>query len=134
MPAQFIQYQLDDGTEVLIMAPDSYKSSGSIKATGLDGEVNVTQSKKRFSEAMDAVKQAGLSVLEKLHDLQADEVELKFGLVTTGELGNFAVGKVGIEANYEVTLKWQKKEDDDLHQRLEIIRARRLKRRKMGSA
>ena len=73
-----------------------------------------------------------MSVLEKLHDLQADEVELKFGLVTTGELGNFAVGKVGIEANYEVTLKWQKKPDDDLHQRIEIIRARRLGRRKAG--
>ena len=132
MPAQFIQYKLDDGTEILIMAPEGYEPSGSIKAAAPSGEDNVFQSKKRFSEAMDAVKQAGLSVLEKLHDLQADEVELKFGLVTTGELGNFAVGKVGIEANYEVTLKWQKKPDDDLHQRIEIIRARRLGRRKAG--
>jgi hypothetical protein len=132
MPAQFIQYKLDDGTEILIMAPEGYEPLAPTKAAAPIGEENVFQSKKRFSEAMDAVKQAGLSVLEKLHDLQADEVELKFGLVTTGELGNFAVGKVGIEANYEVTLKWQKKPDDDLHQRIEIIRARRLNRRKAG--
>jgi len=35
-------------------------------------------------------------------------VEVKFGLKATGEAGNylFAIGKVGVEANYEVTLKW----------------------------
>jgi|GEM_PF-738148 len=128
MPAQFVRYQLDDQTEVLIMAPQGYAPSGPVKSAAGDAE-NVVQSKKRFSDALDAVRQAGLGVLEKLHDLQADEVELKFGLVTSGELGNFAVGKVGVEANYEVTLKWQKKPDDDLHQRIEQIRARRLRRR-----
>ena len=43
-------------------------------------------------------------MLEKLNDLKADEVDLKFGLVTPGEPGKFAIGKVGVEANYEVTL------------------------------
>lgn len=57
---------------------------------------------------MELVHQGALWMLEKLHHLQADEVELKFGLMTTGELGNFAIGKVGIEANFEVTLKWTK--------------------------
>ena len=104
------------------------KSSRPVKTAAGEDE-NVIKAKKRFGEAMEAVKQAGLSVLEKLHDLQADEVELKFGLVTTGELGNFAVGKIGIEANYEVTLKWAKKDDDDLHQKIEAIQAKRLRRK-----
>jgi len=44
-----------------------------------------------------------------LHDVQADEVEVQFGLKATREFGNnmFAVGKAGVEANYEVTLKWK---------------------------
>jgi hypothetical protein len=40
----------------------------------------------------------------KLESLRADEVSVKFGLKATGEAGNFAVGKVGVEANYEVKL------------------------------
>ena len=33
---------------------------------------------------------------------------MTFGLKTTGEAGLFAVGKVGLEANYTVKLKWGK--------------------------
>ena len=130
MPVHFIQYQLNDSTQILIMAPEGYSAGGVVKAAR-GADENVTKSKINFDEALEAVKLAGLGVLEKLHDLQADEVELKFGLVTSGELGNFAVGKVGVEANYEVTLKWARKADDDLHQKIELIRARRL-RRKIG--
>lgn len=62
--------------------------------------------------------------------LQIDSFETSFfRLVTTGELGNSDIGKVGVEANYEVTLKCTKKEDDDLHQKIEAIRAKRLSRK-----
>ena len=45
------------------------------------------------------------------------------------ELGNFAIGKVGVEANYKVNLKWTKKEDDDLHKKIDAIHAKRLRRK-----
>ena len=38
--------------------------------------------------------------------MRADEVEVSFGLKAVGEAGNFAIGKVGMEANYVVKLKW----------------------------
>jgi hypothetical protein len=47
-------------------------------------------------------------MMAKLKELQADEVELSFGIMVTGEVGDFAVAKIGMEANYEVTLKWKK--------------------------
>jgi hypothetical protein len=131
MPVYFIEYQLDDTTSLQVMAPEDYRPSGPVKA-GTRGESeseNVIKAKQRFGEALEAVKLAGLGVLEKLHDLQADEVELKFGLVTTGELGNFAIGKVGIEANYEVTLKWAKKPDTGRQQKMALLRRRALRRK-----
>ena len=128
MPTQFIKYQLDENTTILVQAPDGFEPKGSVKAAVGDEE-GVTRSTKTFQQAMEPVHQGALWMLEKLHDLQADEVELKFGLVTTGELGNFAIGKVGVEANYEVTLKWTKKEDDDLHKKIEAIQAKRLRRK-----
>ena len=60
---------------------------------------------------MDSIKFQAQVLHEKLHALKADEVEVSFSLSTTGELGTFAVGKIGIEANYEVTLKWENKRE-----------------------
>jgi hypothetical protein len=35
---------------------------------------------------------------------------VQFGLKASGDLGSLAIGKVGSEANYAVTLKWKKEE------------------------
>ena len=40
-----------------------------------------------------------------------DEVEVTFGLKATGEVGNFAMAKVGTEASCTVTLTWKRKEE-----------------------
>ena len=108
MTVRFIKYELDDNTTLLVQAPEGFTPKGPVKAAAGDEE-GVTRSTKTFQQAMEPFHQGALWMLEKLKDLQADEVELKFGLITTGELGNFAIGKVGVEANYEVTLKWKKK-------------------------
>ncbi len=60
-------------------------------------------------EALGAVKASAAALRRELSELSADEVEVKFVLKTTGELGLFAVGKLGAEANYELTLKWKAK-------------------------
>lgn len=106
MPAQFIAYQLEDGTEVLIQAPEGLTPPGPVKAAGVEQQ-GVIQAEKTFGEAMEGVRKQAKELRKKLEDLRADEVEVKFSLTATGELGNFAIGKVGVEANYEVTLKWK---------------------------
>jgi hypothetical protein len=45
-----------------------------------------------------------------LVDLEADDVEVTFGIKAVGEVGMFAVCKAGAEVNYEVKLKWSKEE------------------------
>jgi hypothetical protein len=74
----------------------------------------VEQARTSFDTALDSVRMIQCESLpcksaKKLHDVQADEVEVKFELKAKGEFGNnmFAVAKAGIEANYEVTLKWE---------------------------
>ena len=72
----------------------------------------VEKAKQTFGEAIENVRLSALQIRKKLHDLQADEVEVKFGLKATGEIGNnvFAITSAGVEANYEVTLRWTKKD------------------------
>ncbi len=102
---QYLRYTLEDGSELLIEAP---ASEGGVTRAGLGDKIE--QAKTTFDAALDSVRLSALQIRKKLHDVQADEVEVKFGLKATGEFGNnmFAVGKAGVEANYEVTLKWKK--------------------------
>ncbi len=66
----------------------------------------IIKANQKFHAALAGVKHSATALRQELDELKADEVEVKFGLQTIGELGNFAIGKVGVEANYEVTLKW----------------------------
>ena len=64
-----------------------------------------------FDAAIDNVRDAAdllLNKLKSLHDAP-DAIEVTFGLKATGELGgNFFVAKAGLEANYTITLKWER--------------------------
>jgi hypothetical protein len=102
---QFIRYTLEDGSELLIEAAGS---EGGVVRAGLSERIEVA--KTTFDAALESVRVSALQIRQKFHDLQADEVEVKFGLKATGEAGNYflAIGKAGVEANYEVTLKWKK--------------------------
>jgi hypothetical protein len=103
MPA-FIEYELDDNGTILIEAPEDLE--GVVKATL--GEGAIIKSKKKFSEALQNIKHQAKLLMQEIEDLNVSEAEIKFGLVTTGELGNLAIGKLEVGVNYEVTLKWKK--------------------------
>lgn len=119
----YLKYTLEDGSDLLIEILEP--NNGGIVKASLDDKVQ--QAQQTFDQALESVRQSALQIRKKLHDVRADEVEVKFGLKATGELGNnmFAVGKAGIEANYEVTLKWSKKPlSDDVQDRIHAIRRR----------
>lgn len=104
--SRYISYLLEDGTILLI---EQLEGNTGIAPAGI-GE-KVQESFHSFDEALRSIKQSAVQLRKNLNDLKADEVKVKFGLKATGDVGNylFAVGKVGAEANYEVTLKWDNK-------------------------
>ena len=97
----YIKYDLGNNVELWIEA--DAPTSG-VAPAGV-GDL-IADAKCKFEDALDGIKQSAMTIREKLSDLRADEVEVSFGIKATGELGNFAIGKVGAEANYEVKLKW----------------------------
>lgn len=102
--ATYLEYELEDGTTVLIES--SEPEGGVVKASrDKDGNV-IKKAGQRFEAALAGIKSWAAALRRQLGDLLADEVEVTFGVKAVGEAGNFAVGKVGAEANYEVTLKW----------------------------
>jgi hypothetical protein len=106
--ATYIEYELEDGITVLIES--SEPESGVVRASR-DKEGNVIKKAgQKFEAALAGIKPWAAALRRQLDDLLADEIEVTFGVKVVGEAGNFAVGKVGAEANYEVTLKWSNKE------------------------
>jgi len=107
---RLIEFPLDDGTSILVEIDEPEPEGGVVKAAR-PGEV-IARAQQTFSQALDKVKPAASTIIQKLRGLSdpPDEIEVEFGLKLNAESGAF-VASAGIEANYTVTLKWKKTQD-----------------------
>lgn len=104
----YIEYTMDDGSTILVEAESV--TGGVVKASR-SGGVDVIQAGKKISDALASVRGSLKALIAELDALKVEEAEVKFGIKAVGEAGVFAVGKVGGEMNYEVTLKWKRPEE-----------------------
>jgi len=111
----YIQFTTEDGATILVEAAaeaDAYRS-GVVRA-GLKDKAGETiaQAKASFEEGLEVIRHNARAFIKKVRDLPdpPDEMEVTFGLKATGEVGNFAVAKVGTEASYTVKLTWKREE------------------------
>ena len=100
----YIEYSIDEDTTLLVEAESSM--GGVVKASR--GGVDLIKTGKSFAEAWASARGSLKALIAEMDALSVEEAEVKFGLKAVGEAGVFAVGKVGGEMNYEVTLKWKK--------------------------
>ena len=100
----YYEYDLGHGETILIEGPDK---PGAASVRGAFKEGSIIQAQKKFPEVFQAAKTQALVLLKEIETLHVDEAEVKFGLSATGELGNLAIGKIGMGVNYEITLKWK---------------------------
>lgn len=105
--AVYIEYTLTDGGTLWVEANES--TSGAIKAADASGNI-IIKAEKMLQDSLASVRQSAMDLRQGLSGLQADEVEVAFGIKVVGEAGLFVVAKTGAEVNYEVTLRWTKKE------------------------
>ena len=104
----YIEYTVDDDSTILVESESVM--GGVVKASR--GGVEVIQTGKKFTDALASIRGSLKALITEMDALKVEEVEVKFGLKAVGEAGVFAVGKVGGEMNYEVTLKWKKPEEN----------------------
>jgi len=72
-----------------------------------------------FSEAIATIGPVANAIIKKVQSLNepADEVEVKFGLKMSAELGA-AIASGNAEVNYEITLKWTPKVENEYSVRI----------------
>ncbi|MCP4580496.1 MAG: hypothetical protein GY839_02680 [candidate division Zixibacteria bacterium] len=104
---QLVEFPLDDGSSILVEVDES--ESAGMAAPVAFGEKTIEKAKQSFETALDKVKPTANAVISKLRDLteQPDEINVEFGIKLSAETGAI-IASAGIEANFKVTLKWQK--------------------------
>jgi len=106
--ARLVEFDVGNGQSVLIEVEDV--QSDEIKPVSKRPGAIAAQAKQTFDQALDNLKPMVESIRDRVDAMTqpADEVEVKFSVKLSGEVGA-VVTKVGGEATYEITLKWQHK-------------------------
>jgi len=115
LPPRYVEFPLEDGGSILIETPDLQEKvqSGFVKSgQGEAAREAALPAGRSFDASVENVRKAAELLVTKLRTISTppDEMTVSFGLKASGDLGSLAIGKVGGEANYAVTLKWKKEE------------------------
>ncbi len=121
--ANYIQFISSAGNTLLVeVAESEVQSQGGVQKAGLKDAIGkrVAVAATSFEDAIKhAIHYNAQAFIQSVSSLQImpSEAAITFGLKVTGEMGNIAVGQVGGEANYTVTLTWkretkEKKQDE----------------------
>lgn len=104
---QIVEFPLEDGDSILIEVDAPPKP--------IDGRIGIAddmtrKANKSFESAMDKIKPVANTIIKKVRSMNepADEVEVKFGIKLTAEMGAI-IASGEAEVNYEITLKWHNK-------------------------
>jgi len=113
---KYIEFELENGAKLLVESPDETEKGGSGFMRAGNGEAvkqAVATASQSLEKSFDSVRESANLLVNKLLSLneRPDEMEVNFALKVSADLGNFAIGTVGAEANYAVKLVWRKKED-----------------------
>jgi hypothetical protein len=104
----YIAYPTEEGSPLLVESTE--EDSDELVRVSREG-VEVVPATKKFTEAFTSVRSSFKALIDELDSLHVEEAEIKFGLKAVGEAGNIAIGKVGGEVNYEITLHWKKPQE-----------------------
>ena len=105
-----IKFSLDGDDSILVEVeelPASEVDEGLV--ANYPGQQVVVPAQTSFADAMDKIKPVAANIIGKVRELKdcPDEVEVKFGIKMTAEMGAI-IASANVAGNYEITLKWKK--------------------------
>jgi hypothetical protein len=104
-----VEYVVDEasGATVIVEVDETESEAGEERAAR-PGEIE--RADRSFQDALERVKPAASALAEKIRSLAdpPDETTMEFGIKLTGKAGA-VIASAGIEANYKITLTWNRK-------------------------
>jgi hypothetical protein len=111
----YVKFELKDGTIVYIESTETPKGASGLIPAGRAAEHAAEATAVSFESAVDAVRKMAVALSQNLQAgfvQPPEELSVSFGLKVSGELGALVVSRGGMEANYNVSLRWRRKGED----------------------
>ena len=107
---QLVEFSLQGGGTVFVEVDGVPSSDGAVRR-GLAPAELVEKADRTVEAAFARVKPAAEALVVALRDMvdAPDEVEVRFGIRLSGELGA-VIAKTSADANFEVSMRWKQKE------------------------
>jgi hypothetical protein len=101
---RYIEFPLEEGGSLVVEVEEPASEYGTV-AVGRPGQVaeKATQS---FGEALARIQPAISTVIQRLRELQPEELAVEFGIKMNAEAGAF-LASAGTEANFKVSITWK---------------------------
>ena len=110
--ASYVKFELEDGTVVYVESTDTPKgSSGLIPGS----REHVEQASVSFDQSVGTIRKMAVALMQNLRSgfpETPEELGVSFGIKASAELGSLVVARGGMEANYNVSLRWRNKEKE----------------------
>ena len=112
--SKYVEFPLESGGSIVIESADEQgrASTGFVRG-GEEGRQAPDAAGQSFDASVEAVRRSADLLVGKLRALGTvpDEMVVSFSLKASGDLGGLAVAKSGGDANFHVTLKWEKERE-----------------------
>ncbi len=108
-----MKFKLEDGTTVYIESTESPRGSSGLLPGG-KGE-HGDHPAISFDQSIVAVRKMTASLINNLRKGQTeepDEIQINFGLKASAEVDGLVIARGGVEANFNVMMRWHSDEDD----------------------
>ena len=110
--ASYVKFELEDGTVVYVESTDTPKGASGFPL-GTRGDHPSEQAAVSFEKSIQSVRKMAAALIKEMREgfvQSPDEVQVNFGLKASGEIGSLIVARGGMEANYNVMLRWASEE------------------------
>ena len=111
-----VKFELEDKSWVYMEVDEKLSASQAQDDEDLEGLVGlgdkiIQTASQPLNQSFSAIKSIGNSIIDRVKEFNepADEVEVKFGVKMSADLGAI-IAKGSGEVNYEITLKWDNRE------------------------
>jgi Trypsin-co-occurring domain 1 len=105
MTKRLIEYKMANG-DTITAEVDEQEPVG-VEPVSLRNWLRPQPAKVTFEEALDKVTPATTTVINKLSSVGLQKIEVEFGLKMNASAG-VVIAAAGVEANYKITLTWEK--------------------------
>ncbi len=114
--ATYVKFELEDGTAVYLETTEVPRGASGLIPPGKPGGHPAEQPGINFAESVGTIRKLATSLVNHMRESgepAPQELQVNFGLKASAEVGGLVISRGGVEANFNVMLRWHEDKDKE---------------------